>query len=75
MICYFTFLGFANGEMPSTILAKIHSDLWTAVQGSWKVWILAHAIQFRYVATKHRIVYINCVEVCFIMFLSFLGNR
>lgn len=70
MICYFTYIGFANGEMPATILAKIHSDLWTAVQGSWKVWILAHAIQFRYVATKHRIVYINCVEVCFIMFLS-----
>jgi len=75
MVCYFTYLGLANGDAVATILEKLHNDLFIAILGSWKLWPVAHAIQFRYVATKHRIVYINCIEVCFIMFLSFLGNQ
>jgi protein Mpv17 len=75
MLCYFSYLGLADGDTPAMILAKIQSDIFVAILGSWKLWPIAHAIQFRYVATKHRIVYINCIEVCFIMFLSFLGNQ
>jgi protein Mpv17 len=75
MVCYFGYLGIANGDSAATIGAKIKEDLFTAVIASWKIWPLAHAIQFRWVMTKHRIVYINCIEVCFIMFLSFLGNQ
>jgi protein Mpv17 len=75
MICYFTYLGIWNGDSVTMIMSKIQLDLLTAVTTSWKIWPLAHAIQFRWVATKHRIIYINCIEVCFIMFLSFLANR
>jgi protein Mpv17 len=75
MVCYFSYLGIANGDTVYTIFNKINDDLFTAVTASWKIWPAAHAIQFRWVATKHRIVYINCIEVCFIMFLSFLANR
>lgn len=74
MVCYFSYLGVFNGDSASVILGKIEGDLLAAVTASWKIWPMAHAIQFRYVATKHRIVYINCIEVCFIMFLSFLAN-
>jgi protein Mpv17 len=75
MVCYFSYLGIASGESVSMVFDKIQDDLFTAVTASWKIWPLAHAVQFRWVATKHRIIYINCIEVCFIMFLSFLANQ
>lgn len=75
MMCYFSYLGILNGHSVALIAAQIQQDLFTAVTTSWKIWPLAHAIQFRWVATKHRIIYINCIEVCFIMFLSFLANQ
>jgi protein Mpv17 len=75
MICYFSYLGICENDPIPVIVSKIQQDLFTAITTSWKIWPLAHAIQFRWVATKHRIIYINCIEVCFIMFLSFLANR
>eukprot|EP00539_Tryblionella_compressa_P009178 CAMPEP_0178781776 /NCGR_PEP_ID=MMETSP0745-20121128/2787_1 /TAXON_ID=913974 /ORGANISM="Nitzschia punctata, Strain CCMP561" /LENGTH=270 /DNA_ID=CAMNT_0020439153 /DNA_START=28 /DNA_END=840 /DNA_ORIENTATION=- len=75
MVCYFVYLGIANGDSIGAIGAKIQDDLLIAVAASWKIWPMAHAIQFRWVHTKYRIFYINCIEIFFIMFLSFLANR
>ena len=43
--------------------------------GSWKVWPLVHAINFRFVPSSQRVMYINSVQVGYNCFLSIIANR
>ena len=75
MTVFFTYLGLVNGDSLATIGNKIKSDLLTACQGSWKVWPLVHAVNFKFISTKHRLVFINGVQIAFNMFLSIIGSK
>lgn len=75
MTVFFTYLGLVNGDSMATIVHKIKTDLFTAVQGSWKVWPFVHAINFKFISTKHRLVFINSVQIAFNMFLSLIGSK
>jgi protein Mpv17 len=73
MTVFFTYLGLLAGDSFGVIGNKIKADLFTAVQGSWKVWPFVHAINFRFIPNKFRMIYINSVQIGFNMFLSVLG--
>lgn len=75
MTVFFTYLGLVAGDSPAAIGAKIKNDLFTAVQGSWKIWPIVHTVNFRFISTKHRLVFINGVQIAFNMFLSLLGSK
>lgn len=75
LIIFFTYLGVVAEENLSTIEHKIRSDLFTAVLGSWKVWPLAHIINFKFIHTKHRLAYINSIQIAFNIFLSIIGSK
>lgn len=75
MTVFFTYLGLVNGDSMGMIVDKVKSDLFSAVQGSWKVWPLVHAVNFKFISTKHRLVFINAVQVAFNMFLSLIGTK
>eukprot|EP00550_Attheya_septentrionalis_P006615 CAMPEP_0198291716 /NCGR_PEP_ID=MMETSP1449-20131203/9150_1 /TAXON_ID=420275 /ORGANISM="Attheya septentrionalis, Strain CCMP2084" /LENGTH=233 /DNA_ID=CAMNT_0043990395 /DNA_START=16 /DNA_END=717 /DNA_ORIENTATION=- len=75
MTVFFTYLGLVNGDSLATIGTKIKTDLLTACQGSWKVWPFVHAINFKFISTKHRLVFINGVQIAFNMFLSLIGSK
>ena len=68
MTVFFTYLGLVNGD-------KIKNDLLSACQGSWKVWPIVHAVNFKFISTKHRLVFINSVQIAFNMFLSIIGSK
>ena len=75
MTVFFTYLGLVNGDSFAVIGEKIKKDLLIACQGSWKVWPFVHAINFKFISNKHRLVFINTVQVAFNMFLSLLGSK
>jgi len=75
MTVFFTYLGLVAGDGPATIVNKVKTDLFTACQGSWKVWPIVHAINFKFISTKHRLVFINGVQIAFNMFLSLIGSK
>jgi protein Mpv17 len=68
-------LGLVNGDSFSVIGDKIKNDLLAACQGSWKVWPIVHAVNFKFISTKHRLIFINSVQVAFNMFLSLIGTK
>ena len=74
-IMFFSYLGLAEGKTFGQINEKIRKDLKTAVVGSWMVWIPAHTVNFRFVPTQQRLLYINSVQIGYNVFLSFIGNR
>lgn len=75
MTVFFTYLGLVNGDSFAVIGDKIKSDLLSACQGSWKVWPIVHAVNFKFISNKHRLVFINSVQIAFNMFLSIIGSK
>ena len=75
MTVFFTYLGLVNGDSFGVIADKVKNDLFAACQGSWKVWPIVHAVNFKFISTKHRLVFINAVQVAFNMFLSLIGTK
>mmetsp|Transcript_15406 Transcript_15406/g.18729 ORF Transcript_15406/g.18729 Transcript_15406/m.18729 type:complete len:233 (+) Transcript_15406:143-841(+) len=75
MTVFFSYLGLVGGDSLATIADKIKSDLFTAMQGSWKVWPIVHAVNFRFISTKHRLLFINVVQIGFNIFLSLIGSK
>ena len=43
--------------------------------GSWAYWVPAHFVNFRFIPGEQRLLYINCMQIMYNIFLSFLGNR
>lgn len=75
MSVYFTYLGLTAGNSFGMIGNKIKSDLFSAAQASWRVWPIVHAVNFKFIATKHRLIFINGVQIAFNMFLSLIGSK
>jgi protein Mpv17 len=74
-LLFFGYLNFAEGKGLQQYKEKVEADLGTAVVGSWAVWGPAHTVNFRFVPPNQRLLYINCVQVWYNVFLSFLGNK
>jgi protein Mpv17 len=45
------------------------------VKGSWTVWPIAHAINFRFIPSEQRLLYINSIQIGYNCFLSVLANK
>jgi protein Mpv17 len=75
MSVFFTYLGLVNGDSIGTIGTKIKTDLLSACQGSWKVWPVVHFVNFKFISNKHRLLFLNGVQVGFNMFLSLIGTK
>ncbi|CAN0442903.1 unnamed protein product, partial [Phaeothamnion confervicola] len=71
---YLSWIGITSGMSPAQIGDKVKNDLIKGVVGSWTVWPLAHAINFRFVPTEQRLLYINSIQIGYNIFLSVLGS-
>jgi len=57
------------------VVEKIKKELWTQVTGSWKVWPIAHTINFRFIPSSQRVLYINSIQIGYNCFLSVISSR
>ena len=74
----FMFFGYNNlveGKSLQQYKEKLKADFMTAYLGSWSVWGPAHFVNFTFVSPQQRLLYINCVQIGYNVFLSFLANR
>ncbi|CAM9229327.1 unnamed protein product [Choristocarpus tenellus] len=72
---FFGYMGAVDGAGPAAIGSKIKNNLWTSVRGSWTVWPVAHAINFRFIPTSQRLLYINTIQIFYNCFLSIIAQR
>lgn len=72
---FFGYLNVVEGKSFAEYQAKIKADLKTAVMGSWVVWVPAHTINFAFIPSNQRLLYINTIQIGYNIFLSFLGNK
>jgi protein Mpv17 len=72
---FFTYIGLTEGKSLSEIKTKLDNDLMAAVKGSWTVWPIAHAINFRFIPSSQRLLYINSIQIGYNVFLSCIANK
>jgi len=72
---FFTYLTFAEGKTFADLKKKLQQDLFTAVKGSWAFWMPAHFVNFKFIPGDQRVLYINCLQILYNIFLSIIGNR
>lgn len=49
---------------PSAIISTIQAKLIKTLLANYALWPLAHIINFKFIPSAQRILYINCVQVC-----------
>lgn len=62
-VMFFAYIGMLEAKGIQYVIDKTRNDLVNAVTGSWKVWPLAHTINFRFVPSSQRVLYINTIQV------------
>jgi len=70
----FSFVGVSAGRSPNAIFRTIKNSLLKVVLTSWMIWPVAHTVNFKYVTPKHRLLYINAVQVFYNVFLSVFSS-
>ncbi len=69
---FFAFVNLFEGR-PDLIVPAISAKLLPMLAANYALWPLAHLINFRFVPSKQRILYINCVQVVWSAYLSHLS--
>lgn len=70
----FSFVGVSAGQSPNAIFRTIKNSLLKVVLTSWMIWPVAHTVNFKYVTPKHRLLYINAVQIFYNVFLSVFSS-
>ena len=74
-IMFFSYVALLELKGIEYVINKTKTELLTQVTGSWKVWPLAHAINFRFIPSSQRVLYINTIQIGYNCFLSLISNR
>lgn len=69
---FFAFVNSFEGR-PDLILPSISAKLLPMLAANYALWPLAHLINFKFVPSKQRILYINCVQILWSAYLSHLS--
>ena len=71
---FFGYLTLYDGGSLSQAVMRIQQSLSTQVTGSWGFWGPAHVINFRFVPTEQRLLYINALQIVYNVFLSVIST-
>jgi protein Mpv17 len=74
-VMFFGYVAALERKGVGFVTDKIKNELMTQVTGSWKVWPFAHAINFRFIPSSQRVLYINSIQIGYNCFLSLISNR
>jgi len=74
-VMFFGYVAMLEAKGFAYVVDKVQNELLTQVFGSWKVWPLAHTINFRFIPSSQRVLYINTIQIGYNCFLSLISNR
>jgi protein Mpv17 len=74
-VMFFGYVAALERKGISYVGDKIKNELLTQVTGSWKVWPIAHTINFRFIPSSQRVLYINSIQIGYNCFLSVISSR
>lgn len=73
-ISLFLYSGLLEFQGFSYVLQRLGACFLPQVLGSWAVWPAAHAVNFWFIPSSVRVLYINTIQIMYTCFLSVLAN-
>eukprot|EP00026_Physarum_polycephalum_P016203 Phypoly_transcript_17062.p1 GENE.Phypoly_transcript_17062~~Phypoly_transcript_17062.p1 ORF type:complete len:219 (+),score=29.04 Phypoly_transcript_17062:155-811(+) len=64
-----------EGKPPSAIKDRLKSDFTPILLTNWTVWPAAQYVNFAYIPTDQRVLYVTTLGIVWNSFLSYMGNR
>ncbi|KAG0477216.1 hypothetical protein HPP92_014057 [Vanilla planifolia] len=71
---YFVVLGFLRFESPANIFNELKDTFWPMLTAGWKLWPVAHLITYGFIPVEQRLLWVDCVELVWVMILSTYSN-
>jgi len=68
-LAFYAYKCTAEGK-PEEFFSELRQKLWPTIKAGWCLWPAAHVLNFAYVPTQHRILYVNVVSVAGSFLLS-----
>lgn len=72
---YLALVGLLRGDKPPTIQADIQTRLWPIVSRGWKFWPLAHIVTYGLIPPRHRVLWVNLVDLVWSSILASLASN
>lgn len=72
---YFVTLGFLRFESPANIFGELKATFSPMLTAGWKLWPFAHLITYGVVPVEQRLLWVDCVELVWVMILSTYSNE
>lgn len=74
-VVIFSYLDFLEGKNIPETIAQIKRDFYTCITTNWWVWVPATAVNYAFIPSDLRVLYVNIVFLGWCVFLSLLVNR
>ncbi|XP_020597819.1 uncharacterized protein LOC110037501 [Phalaenopsis equestris] len=72
---YYVVIGFLRFESPSNIFSELKATFWPMLTAGWKLWPFAHLITYGLIPVEQRLLWVDCVELLWVMILSTYSNE
>ena len=71
---YLGLVGLGSGKDVEQCKGEIQTKLLPTLQTGWKFWPLVHLITYNAIPPRHRILWINCVDLVWVTILASIGS-
>lgn len=72
---YYVVVGFLRLDSPANIFSELKSTFWPMLTAGWKLWPFAHLITYGVIPVEQRLLWVDCVELVWVMILSTYSNE
>lgn len=72
---YYFLIGVLRFDSMQTIRATVRTNFLPVIIAGWKLWPFAHCITYGLIPQEHRLLFVDAVEIVWVMLLSFYGNK
>jgi hypothetical protein len=72
---FFSGMSITDGQGVKGVVESLKTKLWPTILASWAVWPIAHVINFLYVPSDLRILYINVLSILWTTYLSSMAAK
>ena len=72
---YFLIMGAMTSKPVDESVDLIKKSAWPLMLNGWKLWPAAHIITYAIIPKQHRLLYVDIIEIVWVVILSFTGSQ
>jgi hypothetical protein len=71
---YIALVGLLRGDSGEQVVSDVRQRLWPVVSRGWRFWPLAHIVTYGVIPPRHRVLWVNCLDLIWSSILASLAS-